>query len=147
MSLGWKRCLKADRKDLTEGRRGMRSQAQREGLAFERKRCFTPLDQRKEREDVQIQMCSLIWEGKARELLFGSSDFTSEREKVTFQGGGRCGDEGGWRFEETQKMGRSKGGCSQNHSLLCEDIATAECWFLQLVLVTQPCTWTLDFCL
>lgn len=48
MSLGWKRCLKADRKDLTEGRRGMRSQAQRVGLAFERKRCFTPLDQRKE---------------------------------------------------------------------------------------------------
>lgn len=34
-------------------------------------------------------------------------------------------------------MGRSKGGCNQNHSLLCEDIAAAECWFLQLVLVTQ----------
>lgn len=97
LSLGWKRCLKADGKDLTEGRRGVRSQAQMEGLGFDRKRCLTPLDQGEEGEDVQMQMCSLIWKGKARELLFGSSDFTSEREKIREEEDVELGVVGGLR--------------------------------------------------
>lgn len=36
-------------------------------------------------------MYLITWEGKAKALLFGGSDFSSEREKVTIE----CGRSGG----------------------------------------------------
>lgn len=48
----------------------MGSQEQREGVALGRKRFLTPVDQREERKNVQMRVCSLIWEGKAQKGTF-----------------------------------------------------------------------------